>query len=124
MFIDFSLLNQIQSFDDQGHLLQLMEQFAAFHETEYRGKAYEEVVTKGHIPVLISSDDAPVTKTRPNTVYPIVCYPLNIPPPFRHKFPFFLNLYAGKKTKKVSVGLLHSEALKSIKQYNEAPVVW
>jgi hypothetical protein len=57
-------------------------------------------------------------------VYPIVRYPLNIPPPFRHKFPFFLNLYAGKKTKKVSVGLLHSEALKSIKQYNEAPVVW
>ncbi len=124
VFIAVPLREQMRSFIEQGHLWALMEDYLRFNKNEYRGKAYKDVLKEGSIPVIIGSDDAPLTKWKSSTLYPVVSSFLPIPCSHRHKFPLIHAVYCGPKAKKPPIEILHKYAQRQFVEYNEDPLPW
>jgi hypothetical protein len=123
-YIYIPVIPQLKSFVRNSGLHTLVERSRNFIRRFFRGDKFEAVLNRGNIPIILGSDEAPITKSSSKYVYPIVMSLGNIPNFFTERFAVLCGLYAGSKKDVPHAEVFYRPVLAEINEFFSKPFKW
>jgi hypothetical protein len=123
-FIYIPTIPQLKSMVRNSGLYEVVENSKEYLSMFFRGDRFQAVLNRGNIPVMLGSDEAPITKSSSKCVYPIVMSLGNIPNFFTERFAVVCALFAGSMKDVPPAHIFYERVKQEIEFFLQKPFKW
>jgi hypothetical protein len=123
-FIYLPLLPQLRSYVQKSDLYEFIQVVVDEVLNIFMGDRFKGVLERGNIPIMVGSDAAPLAKSSPKTVYPIVLSIGNLPYRVTHRFTLLSTVFAGKREHEPPVNVFYKLLRRELQTYLTNPIRW
>lgn len=124
LMVSIPMKDQIKSYLDAGHLRILINDLKNSSEDQNHGELHRRAMADNKVPIRIGSDGAPLTKWPQKSIYPIVAFFSDLPPPYQRRFPILIAVYCGQTKNKPHPLILYKLLKQDLESVNGAGLTW